>query len=193
VEKEVPPQLRWIVRYFTKIDEVIDLLVRMEKRQIELLEIIAGKPLPAVPAPPAAPPRIVLPPIPAAPVEWKPVTDRLDKLLEGLGVVGGDLKDVKADLVAMLFRAKDYHVETLDLGTERTDMEFTALQGFALTVFKCTGTIGLKFNAKNSDKITIEALTYPQTLLIDWFDFTKVYVTNTAQSDLSATLISWKR
>jgi len=194
LKEEVPPQLRWIVRYFTKIDEVIDLLVRMEKRQIELLEIIAGRPPTVAPAPPVAPPRVVvLPPVPAAPAEWKPVTDRLDKIFMELGVVGEDLKEVKATLAPILLRANSYHVETIDLTTARTDAEFTTLQGFALTVFKCGGTISLKFNAKSEDKITIDALTYPQTLLIDWFDFTKVYVTNTAQSGLSATLISWKR
>jgi len=189
-EEFVPPEFRWVVRYFTKIDEVVDMLVKMQKRQIELLEIIAGRP-PAAVVPPAAPPRVIT--FPPAPVEWKPVTDRLDKLLTELGVVGEDLKDIKTMLAPILLRANGYHVETIDLGTARTDVEFAALQGFALTIFKCGGTIGLKFNAKSSDKITIDALTYPQMLLIDWFDFTKVYITNTAQSGYSATLISWKR
>ena len=40
VEEELPPAMRWIVRVFTKLDDLIDYLSRLEKREIELLKAI---------------------------------------------------------------------------------------------------------------------------------------------------------
>jgi len=39
-EEELPPELRWTVRVFTKLDELIDYFSRLEKREIELLKAI---------------------------------------------------------------------------------------------------------------------------------------------------------
>jgi len=93
-----------------------------------------------------------------------------------------------------LLLANDYYVEIVDLGTDRTTIqEFPKLSGIALTIFSNTGTFDLYMNVKDGPhKITVAALTYPQTLLIDWFNITTVYIGNTAQSGLSATLIAWK-
>jgi len=93
-----------------------------------------------------------------------------------------------------LMLASDYYVETVDLGTARSPAEeFPKLSGIALTIFSNTGTFDLYMNKKDGPhKITVAALTYPQTLLIDWFNIETVYIGNTAQSGLSAVLIAWK-
>jgi len=93
-----------------------------------------------------------------------------------------------------LLLANDYYVETVDLSTARSPAEeFPKLSGIALTVFSNTGSFDLYMNAKDANhKITVAALTYPQTLLIDWFNIATTYIGNTAQSGLSATLIAWK-
>jgi len=93
-----------------------------------------------------------------------------------------------------LMLANDYYVETIDLGTARSPAEEHAkLSGIALTIFSNTGTFDLYMNQKDDPhKITVAALTYPQTLLIDWFNINTVYIGNTAQSGKSAILITWK-
>jgi len=93
-----------------------------------------------------------------------------------------------------LLLAKDYYVETVDLGTARDPAtEFPKLSGIALTIFSNSGTFDLYMNQKDAPhKITVAALTYPQTLLIDWFNITTTYIGNAAQSGLSAVLIAWK-
>jgi len=97
--------------------------------------------------------------------------------------------------------ANDLCVETVDLSTDRsTDATIEELSKFkdknviALTVFRNTGTFDLYINEKNKDhRLTFDALTYPQTILIDWFNFKTVYVGNAVQSGLEAELIAWKR
>lgn|GEM_PF-3253764 len=95
--------------------------------------------------------------------------------------------------------ADDLHVQDIDLGVDRTtDTEIEELpkckNSIALTVLLNTGTFDLYINEKNVDhKIPIAALTWPQTLLIDWFRIQTIYVGNTVQTGLSATLIAWKR
>jgi len=96
-----------------------------------------------------------------------------------------------------LLMSKDYHVEVVDLAVDRSTsaliQEFPTLSGIALTVFKCAATFDLYMNKKDDyHKITIDALTYPQTLLIDWFDISTVYIGNTASAGNTATLIAWK-
>jgi len=93
-----------------------------------------------------------------------------------------------------LMLANDYYVETVDLGTARSPAEeFPKLSGTALTIFSNTGTFDLYLNAKDGPhKITIAALTYPQTILIDWLNIATAYIGNTAQSGQSAVLIAWK-
>jgi len=93
-----------------------------------------------------------------------------------------------------LLLANDYYVETVDLATARTTIqEFPKLSGIALTIFRNTGSFDLYLNVKDTPhKITVDALTYPQTLLIDWFNITTAYIGNTAQAGLSAVLIAWK-
>jgi hypothetical protein len=148
----------------------------------------------AVPAPPA-PPVVVRPPpvaIPVAPPEWRPVTDRLEQLAEELRVSREHLRDVKERLMPLLVRANAYRVETLDLGKARDKAEL-ALEGFALTVYKCTGTLKVRFNERREDEITIEELTYPEMVVFDKMDFTRVFVTNEIQTGEEAVLIAFRR
>ena len=181
---ELPPELRWIVRRFTKLDEVIEFITGHMKRTRELLEEIRDR-LP--PAPPVVlPPEIEIPKPPKVTVLT--MTSRGLKELfmeagEGFGI---------------LRLANDCYVETIDLGTDRSAAakirEFSKLKGIALTILKNTGTFDLYLNEKDDlHKIPVDALTYPQTLLIDWFKLKTVYIGNTAQSGKEATLIAWKR
>ena len=39
-EEQLPPELRWITRTFTKLDELIDHFDKLVKREIELLKAI---------------------------------------------------------------------------------------------------------------------------------------------------------
>jgi len=91
-----------------------------------------------------------------------------------------------------LKRANDYDVHTLDLGTART-LEEIPMKGFALTIFKCTGTMELRLNKRTARPIPVEALSYPEMIIIDWMDFDTLFVTNTAQSGKEAVLIAWRR
>lgn len=126
------------------------------------------------------------PPPPAARIPGMPPTPSpsayIDVIAHGLRKHGA------------LLLANDYYVETVDLATARTTVqEFPKLSGIALTIFRNTGTFDLYINVKDDNhKLTIDALTYPQTLLIDWLNITTAYIGNTAQSGLSATLIAWK-
>jgi len=168
--------------------EVVYELREMRALLEEIKQRLAA-PVPPPPAPPVVRPPVVIPP---APPEWRPVTDRLEQLAEELRVSREHLRDVKERLKPLLMRANAYRVETLDLGKARDKAEL-ALEGFALTVFKCTGTIKLRFNARSEDEITIEELTYPEMIFIDWLEFRKVYVSNTAQSGEEAVLIALRR
>jgi len=96
-----------------------------------------------------------------------------------------------------LLMSKDYHVEVVDLAVDRSTaaliQEFPKLSGIALTIFRCAATFDLYINQKDDyHKITIDALTYPQTLLIDWIDISTAYIGNAASAGNTATLIAWK-
>jgi len=145
-----------------------DFLIELKKIVKELQELRAKPPAPAARIP-------GMPPAPSP-------SAYIDVIAHGLRKHG-----------ALLF-ANDYYVESIDLGTARSPaLEFPKLSGIALTIFTNTGTFDLYMNVKdNLHKITVTALTWPQTLLIDWFNITTTYIGNTAQSGLSATLIAWK-
>jgi len=160
---------------------------------------------PAPPAPPAPPPpgweaiaerldrifmklddikrEMITPPIPVvipeipgipppAPEIWKPITDRLDLLVR---------------------RANSYSVVTIDLGTARPTLTEYTVGGFALTVYKCTGTFDIRIGTIATDVITVEPLTYPSMLVIDRMDFTRFYIRNSAQPGKEAVIIVWRR
>jgi len=120
-----------------------------------------------------------------------------------LGTVNiGNLDEIKAMLkeameeYGVLKRATDWLVVTIDLATARsTPEEITELaNALSLTIFRNTGTFTLYLQKKDdTKKITVDALTFPQTLLIDWVDIEKVFVVNTAQSGASATIIKFFR
>jgi len=95
----------------------------------------------------------------------------------------------------VLKRANNWLVETIDLGTVRDKEEITTLaDALALTIYRCTGTFDLFLvGAGDSQKITVDALTYPQTITIDDFDIKQVWITNTAQSGDSAEIIKFYR
>ena len=60
---ELPPELRWLVRVFTKIDEVVGYFAKAQKQQLEILEEIRKR-LPGVPPEIIVrPPEVVLPTI----------------------------------------------------------------------------------------------------------------------------------
>jgi len=137
---------------------------------------------------PAVPPVVVRPgvPIVKVPAIALPREDFLSMFVEALEKHGA------------LKLADDLHVETIDLSKDRsTDAkieEFTKLKGIALTIFRNTGTFDLYINEKDDyHKLTFDALTYPQTFLLDWFRVKTIYIGNTAQSGMTAKLIAWKR
>jgi len=95
-----------------------------------------------------------------------------------------------------LKRANDWYVATINLSTARsTPEEITELaNALSLTIFRNTGTFVLYLKKKDdAKKITVDALTWPQTLLIDWFDIEKVFIVNTAQSGLTAQILKFFR
>jgi len=120
-----------------------------------------------------------------------------------LGVVAiGNLDELKATMIeameeyGALKRATDWLVVTIDLGSARaTPTEITELANtLSMTIFRNTGTFTLYLQLKDdTKKITVDALTYPQTLLIDWFDIERVFITNTAQSGSTATILKFFR
>jgi len=150
-----------------------------------------------------------------AELEWKrkvaELLEEIRDLLKGapppppppLGTVNiGNLDEIKVMLkeateeYGVLKRANNWLVKTIDLATARsTPEEITELaNALSLTIFRNTGTFTLYLQKKDdTKKITVDALTYPQTLLIDWFDIEKVFVVNTAQSGLSAQILKFFR
>jgi len=130
------------------------------------------------PAAAALPPTIRIPGVTPAPAP----TAYIDVVAHGLQKYGA------------LILAKDLYVDTIKFDTARaTPEEFPKFTGVALTIFRNDGTFVLYMNEKDDyHKLTIDALTYPQTLLIDWFNLKTIYITNTAQAGKSATLIAWK-
>jgi len=141
-------------------------------------------------AAPAAPPVVVRPGVPAVEVKVPaialPKGDYMTLLVEALEKHGS------------LKFADDLYVETIDLSVDRSTAakieEFSKLKGLALTIFRATGTFDLYINEKDDQhKLTFEALTYPQTFLLDWFRLKTIYIGNAVQSGASAKLIAWKR
>ena len=135
-------------------------------------------------APPPAPPAVVVRP-PPVPAIMLPKEEFREVYVEAL------------EKYAALQLADDLHVETIDLSVDRSTAakieELPKLVGLALTMFRNTGTFDLYLNVKDDEhKITFDAITYPQTFLLDWFKVKKVYIGNAAQSGKSATLIVWK-
>jgi len=140
----------------------------------------------AVPAPPVIvkPPAVPVVKIPAIAL---PKEEFMTIYLEALEKHG------------VLKLADDLHVETIDLGKDRsTDAkieEFPKLKGIALTIFRNTGTFDLYINEKDDyHKLTFDALTYPQTFLLDWFRLKTLFIGNPKdQAGKEAKLIAWKR
>jgi hypothetical protein len=96
----------------------------------------------------------------------------------------------------VLQRANNFYVKTIDLSTANSNpSELTDLENaMALTILTNTGTFNLILQVNDDNhKITINSLTWPQTLLIDWFDIKKVWITNTEQSGQNATIIKFFR
>lgn len=99
---------------------------------------------------------------------------------------------------AALKFADDLHVETIDLGVDRSTpakiKEFPKLKGIALTIFRCTGTADIYINHKNVDhKVTFDEIEYSQTFMLDWFEVETIYVGNAVQTDKELVMIAWKR
>jgi hypothetical protein len=169
---------------------------------VELPEVPPAPP--AVPPVPPVPPTPPAPPVPSpAPPEAKPVTDRLDviiswiasfkPLVDKLQELMGKLREMKAEMETYPVMANTYSVVNIDLGTARTTLTEYAIGGFAMTVFKCTGTMDLQIGDVTTDVITIEPLTYPSMLVIDRMEFTRFFIRNTAQTGKQAVLIVWRR
>ena len=115
-----------------------------------------------------------------------------------------NLDEIKATIVeaieqhAVLKRANDLYVATISLATERktpTEIpELAPVGAVALTIFRTTGTFTLYLQkADDTHKISFDALTYPQSFLLDHFDLQKVYLTNVADSGKEAVIIVWKK
>jgi hypothetical protein len=103
------------------------------------------------------------------------------------------LQEIKAEMETYPVKANTYSVVTIDLGTARPTLTEYSIGGFAMTVFKCTGTMELKIGDITADVITIEPLTYPSMLVIDRMEFNRFFVRNTAQTGKQAVLIVWRR
>jgi hypothetical protein len=156
------------------------------------------------PAPPAVPPVPPTPPVPEvpppAPPEAKPIADRLDIIISWIASfkplvdkLQDKLQEIKAEMETYTVRANTYSVVTIDLGTERSTLTEYTVGGFAMTVFKCTGTMDLQIGDVTTDVITIEPLTYPEMIVIDSMEFTRFFVRNAAQAGKEAVLIVWRR
>jgi hypothetical protein len=137
---------------------------------------------------------------PPAPPEARPVTDRLDIIISWianltlpLDKLQDKLQEIKAELELFPIKANTYSVVTIDLSTARLTLTEYAIGGFAMTVFKCTGTMDLQIGDVTTDVITIEPLTYPEMVVIDRMEFTRFFVRNTAQAGKEAVLIVWRR
>jgi len=95
--------------------------------------------------------------------------------------------------------ANDLHVETIDLSKDRSTSdkieEFSKLKGaLALTVFRLTGSMDLYINKKDDyHKLPFDAIEYPQTFLLGWFQAETFYVGNSPQQGKQAILVAWRR
>jgi hypothetical protein len=160
---------------------------------VELPEVPAVIPKPPVPVPPTPP---EMPPPAPAPPEAKPVTDRLDIIISWIASfkpLMDKLQEIKSEMENFVVKANTYSVVAIDLGTARPTLTEYSIGGFAMTVFKCTGTMDLKLGDVTTDTITIEPLTYPEMVVIDRMEFVRFFVRNTAQTGKEAVLIVWRR
>lgn len=145
-----------------------------EAREREMLEVLKEirDALKGAPPPPPPPP----------PTGFPTLAEIRDAIIEALEKHG------------VLKRANDFYVATIDLATARAQpTEITDLaNSLSLCIFRNTGTFDLYLKLKSDEKkITVDALTYPQTFLIDWFDIDHVFIKNTAQSGASAVIIKF--
>jgi hypothetical protein len=113
-------------------------------------------------------------------------------------IVSPTLNDLQEmfESYGILKRANDLYVKTIDLSAANTSpSELPDLENaLALTILTNTGTFTLTLQSNtDSRRITISPLTWPQTLLIDWLDIGKVWITNTAQPGLNTTIIKFFR
>jgi len=121
----------------------------------------------------------------------------LETLLAIAKALGAAVPGVPAvSLVKTLPYADDLEVYTFDLGTAREKKDVKApnmpANTIALTIWRNTGTFDLYIQkADDAHKVTVDAITYPQTFLLDDFDLKNLWVTNTAQSGKEAILIAW--
>lgn len=153
---------------------------------VEFPEVPPPVPPPVVP-PEVVPPEPGVPPvIPPAPPEWKPLTDPLDAMIEKLW-------DIKEEIRPIAIKANTYSVLPVDLATARVSFKEVPVGGFAMTIYKCTGSMEVKLGDLSTDGIPIDPMAYPQMIVIDRMDFPRFYIRNAAQAGLSATIIVWKR
>lgn len=96
---EVPPEFRWIIRVFTRIDDLVDYFVKVQKSQLEILEEIRKRL-------PLAPPEIVVPP--ARP----PVLPTI-----GLIEIGKDSMDALAQKTAALLIRLPNRLDRIEIDT----------------------------------------------------------------------------
>jgi len=97
--------------------------------------------------------------------------------------------DVLGNLVNPSITPSDYDVKTLDLSTANTDYALN-LSGVGLTIIS-SGQLSFKFNNTSKPSIPFNG---SQAVIVSYdMIFTNVYVTNSAQSGVSATFIAWKR
>jgi len=147
---------------------------------------------PPLEMPPEVPPEVVpptpgVPPVfPPAPPEWKPLTDPLDAIITKLW-------DIKDEIRPIAIKANTYSVVPVDLATARLAFVEVSIGGFAMTIYKCTGSMEVKLGDLATDGIPIDPMIYPQMVVIDRMDFPRFYVSNSAQTGREATIIVWKR
>jgi hypothetical protein len=172
VDQGIPHPYREIVKELRTI--------RAQLEEIKAKLPIAIPLAPPVVVRPGAPPVVKIPAIQLSKEEFREIYEEALEKYEALRL------------------ADDLHVETIDLGVDRSTaaniQEFPKLAGIALTIFRCTGTADIYLNKKDDyHKLTFDAITYPQTYLLDWFRLKTIFIGNAGQSGKTAVLVAWKR
>jgi len=151
--------------------------------------------LPEVPPPempPGVPPEVIpptpgVPPVlPPAPPEWKPLTEPLDAIITKMW-------EIKDEIRPIAIKANTYSVVPVNLATARLAFVEVNIGGFAMTIYKCTGSMEVKLGDLTTDGIPLDPMVYPQMIIIDRMDFPRFYIKNAAQTGRNATIIIWKR
>jgi len=151
--------------------------------------------LPEVPPPempPGVPPEVIpptpgVPPVlPPAPPEWKPLTEPLDAIITKMW-------EIKDEIRPIAIKANTYSVVPVNLATARLAFVEVNIGGFAMTIYKCTGSMEVKLGDLATDGIPLDPMVYPQMIIIDRMDFNRFYIKNSAQPGREATIIVWKR